>query len=40
MNRISNQSFKENSTEFQRFQELKPIFDEIDVVIDLHSVSK
>lgn len=38
MNRISNQKFKNNSIEFSRFEELKPIFDEIDIVLDLHSV--
>jgi hypothetical protein len=40
MNRISNQSLKNKSKEFIRFEELKPIFDEIDIAIDIHSVPK
>jgi succinylglutamate desuccinylase len=40
MNRISNKSHKKNSLEFKRFQELKTIFDEIDIAIDIHSVPK
>lgn len=38
MNRISNKEFKKWSYEFERFEELKPVFDELDTVIDLHSV--
>lgn len=40
MNRISNQNFKKWSYEFERFEELKTIYDEIDIAIDLHSVPK
>jgi len=40
MNRISNKKNKLWSIEFKRFNELKIIFDEIDIAIDLHSVSK
>lgn len=40
MNRISNKDFKSWSYEYKRFYELKKIFDEIDFVIDIHSVSK
>lgn len=39
MNRIYKKDFVSWSYEFERFQELKSIFDEIDMVIDLHSVS-
>jgi hypothetical protein len=40
MNRISNKEFKMKSYEHKRFEELKQVFDEIDIAIDLHSVSK
>lgn len=40
MNRISNQEFKQGSYEFERFEELKSIFKEIDIALDIHSVSK
>ncbi|NUJ97214.1 hypothetical protein HGA92_00310 [Candidatus Gracilibacteria bacterium] len=40
MNRVSNKKFKNGSYEHKRFYELKQIFDEIDFVIDIHSVSK
>lgn len=40
MNRISNKEYKKWSYEFKRFEELKPIFNEIDICIDIHSVSK
>lgn len=40
MNRITNKIYNSMSNEHNRFQELKTIFDEIDIVIDLHSVSK
>ena len=40
MNRISNKDFKYWSYEFERLDELKQIFDEIDIAIDIHSVSK
>ncbi len=40
MNRITNQEFIYWSVEFERFKTLEPIFDEVDIVIDIHSVSK
>ncbi len=40
MNRIWNKPFKGWSYEFIRMQELKPVLDELDIAIDLHSVSK
>lgn len=40
MNRIYKKNFISNSYEFNRFKELESIFEELDVVIDLHSVSK
>ncbi len=40
LNRISNKDFKKWSYEFKRLDELKEIFKEIDLAIDLHSVSK
>lgn len=40
MNRISNKKWLEKCYEFYRLQELKSIFSEIDVAIDLHSVPK
>lgn len=38
MNRISNKPYKEKSYESRRLKELIPIFDELDIAIDLHSV--
>lgn len=40
MNRISNQKFKQWSYEFERLSELKQIYGEIDIALDLHSVSQ
>ena len=40
MNRISNKPKNTNSYESNRFEELKEVFEEIDIVLDLHSVSK
>ncbi len=40
MNRISNKPKNTESYESNRFEELKKIFQEIDIVLDLHSVSK
>lgn len=40
MNRISNKEFNKKSYEFNRLKELRQIFWEIDIAIDLHSVSK
>ena len=40
MNRIWNKEFKKWSYEFRRGEELKSILDDIDIAIDLHSVSK
>ncbi|PID84027.1 hypothetical protein CSB09_03255 [Candidatus Gracilibacteria bacterium] len=40
LNRITHQTFQNESYEHRRFAELKTIFHEIDTVIDLHSVSK
>jgi hypothetical protein len=40
MNRICNKPFDKNSYEHRRFKKLTPIFDEIDVALDIHSVSK
>ncbi len=39
MNRIHGEPFKKNSYEFQRKKELEPILDELDIVLDIHSVS-
>jgi len=39
MNRIYKKDFVRGSYEFERLEELKIIFDEIDVVLDLHSVA-
>lgn len=38
MNRIANKDLTQHSYERQRLQELLPIFDEIDIWLDLHSV--
>jgi len=40
MNRVTNLKFKNWSYEFERFKELKSIFDEVDIALDIHSVSK
>ncbi len=40
LNRISDKQSLDNSYEFSRFKELTNILDELDYVIDLHSVSK
>lgn len=40
MNRISNKKFENYSYEFNRLKDLKGVFSEIDIAIDLHSVSK
>ncbi len=40
MNRISNQAFKNGSYEFERLKTLKTVYKEIDIAIDIHSVSK
>lgn len=38
MNRIWNQEFQENSSEFKRMEELKSILIEVDILFDIHSV--
>ncbi len=40
MNRIHWKEYKWSSYEFKRKKELEPIFDELDVILDLHSVAK
>ncbi|PID34953.1 MAG: hypothetical protein CR971_00605 [candidate division SR1 bacterium] len=39
MNRISNQIFNPQSYEYKRLEELKPILNELDIVLDIHSFS-
>lgn len=40
MNRIWNDSYIEDSYEYRRREELKPILLECDIIIDIHSVSR